>query len=133
MTALHTFGWQKESELRPWLEDFLDEPLTKTANRYDSIDFLSDSYSVELKCRRGIDNYKRKVDSKTHDTWLLPACKLKGAEGKEHIYFYWFEGDNSLWMLRKEDVDWSEIICEVPWFHTQLHYYVPKTLWKRIW
>ena len=133
VTELHTFGWLKEQELLPKIKLYLhDEELEKTAKRYDSIDFKSPSHSAELKARRGKDKKGRTILSSTYDDWLIPACKIGAGTSGRECYFYFFEGDNSLWFLWKDEVNWEDIRCEVPWFHTQLHYYVPSNLWHRV-
>lgn len=132
VTALHTFGWQKEQDLQSHLEAFLNEQLTKTSSRWDTVDFVSPHYAAELKSRRAVDKYGRPVNSSTNDTWLLPACKVIDGCPKKQIYFYYWDGDQTLWYLWKDDADWSSIFRTVPSFHTEPHYYVPKELWTQI-
>ena len=133
VTALHTFGWLKEEELLPQIKSFLhDEELAKTTKRYDSVDFISSTHSAELKARRRQDAKGRTILSSTYDDWLIPACKIGASKSLRECYFYFFEGDSTLWYLWKDEVDWKDIRCEVPWFHTQLHYYVPSNLWRRV-
>lgn len=135
MTQRHVFGWQKEIELKTTLEEFLKEELTKTDSRWDSIDFTSPSYTAELKSRRTFDKNGWWVTSQTYSDWLLPATKIDNSCGqslKRHIIFYYYEGDNSLWYLWKDEVDWSTIHLTVPRFHTHPHYYVSRNLWKQI-
>jgi hypothetical protein len=132
ITDRHIFGWEKELELKEMLEAFLEEELTKTASRWNAIDFVSPSYAAELKCRRAVDEKGRSVDSTTNDTWLLPACKVSSSIGKKQIYFYYWHGDKTLWYLWKDDADWNTIFRTVPHFSTQLHYYVPKDLWTQL-
>lgn len=132
VTALHTFGWRMEQELQPKLESFLEQKLTKTVRRFDTIDFVTPTHAVELKARQGVDKYGLPVFSTTYPDWLLPACKVSNKSDRVQVYFYYFEGDRSLWVLHKADVDWNTIKCQVPFWHTQLHYYVPANLWQRI-
>jgi hypothetical protein len=123
-----------EQQLQPVLESTIQQKLTKTIRRFDTIDFKSPTHAVELKCRCAVDKYGRPVTHTTYDEWLLPACKVGRHPGLEEVCFYYFEGDASLWMIHHKDIDWKQIRCEIPWHHPekQLHYYVPAHLWKRI-
>lgn len=134
ITELHTFGWGVEQAIQPVLESILGETLQKTARRYDAVDFVSASYQVELKSRRAKDKKGALVTSKSFPDWLLPASKIRAAE-RSHlrtVIFYYYEGDQTLWMLFVDEQDWSEIPCRIPWFHTDKHYYVPANLWKEV-
>ena len=133
VTALHDFGWRMERELGPRLSEILGEGLEKTASRFDTIDFVSPTFQVELKCRRDRNKYGP-VSSDTYKSWVVPSTKIEAAKrtDKETVIFYYFEGDSSLWRINHSDVDWSTIDEGVPVWHTAPHYFIPKKLWKRV-
>ena len=140
VTDLHTFGWLKEAELKPRLEAILGERLVKTAQRYDSIDFVSRSYVVELKARRKerIDEKTKAiipVDSNSYVSWLLPVRKVEAAQLAGHrrgVFFYYYEGDGTLWQCWEDEVDWKLVYSAVPKYHHEEHYYVDKDLWAQV-
>lgn len=130
ISELHTFGWRMEQTLKPVLEAALEQPLTKTAARFDSIDFLGESVRAELKCRRAVRGDGMKIYPDTYSTWLLPCCKCKG---DDLIIFYYFESDNSLWYIWHEEEKFSKYERGVPyWKETQEHFYIPKDEWARL-
>ena len=134
ITELHEFGWRIESALQPILEDHLGETLVKTERRYDAIDFLGERYQVELKARRSRDKSGRLVKHDSYSEWLLPASKVNAAAKSplRTTIFYYFEGDETLWQIWTDEIDWSKVTCKTPFFHTDRHYYVPKDLWKKV-
>jgi hypothetical protein len=133
VTPLHVFGWAKEVVLQPILEAIVEEPLTKTARRYDTVDFEGATCCVELKCRNAYDKNGRSVTSESHDTWLMPASKIDYAEAndKKVYLFYYFDGDKTLWMIEYNKGMFSHLESVRPIWHSQrsLHYYVPKEMW----
>ncbi len=130
VTALHTFGWSKELDLKPRIEGAVEEEITKTATRYDSADFISNTYVIELKSRRKYDRKGNLVTSKTYDTWLLPVCKGDiQTDGKDLLFLYYFEGDDTLWYALYDKELFDTFYQERPSFHPtgQLHWYVPSS------
>jgi hypothetical protein len=90
---------------------------------------------VELKARRAADKWGRRVDSKSFMTWLVPCCKVEAfqyAAPRRGVVFYWFEGDNSLWVVWDDEIDWTSIEEGIPVYSEQLHYFVPAGLWKKV-
>ena len=134
VTELHMFGWTLEEQLRYRLEEGLDEPLTKTKWRYDTLDFESASWSAELKCRRPLDKNGKPVNSKTHTTWLMPSSKIEAAKvnPKDTCLFYYFEGDNTLWYIVYDEELFSTFYRGVPYFHKAVHYYIPADCWTQL-
>lgn len=134
ITAKHTFGWDKEAELKKTLEEHLGEYLEKTTWRYDAIDFCSPNWIVELKCRRKFDKYRKEQRRQNFKTWVLPATKVEAARAstlKGRFYYFW-DADKSLWYLDYDAVDWDTFVCGVPVWHTEDHYFVPANLWTRV-
>lgn len=134
----HTFGWKMEERLRPLFEKILQEPLVKTANRYNSIDFKGDYWTVEVKARPKIDERGNYQDSHTYSEWLLPTCKetaginMEG-QNRELIFFYYWEGDNSLWYLKYNKDQFATFRREYPPFNpTQEHFYIPKEYFEKV-
>jgi len=128
------FGWRKEEELRGRLVGHLGEHLEKTAWRYDSIDFSSPNWIVELKSRLPRDKNGRPQLRTNFDTWLLPATKVDAAKRdkrRARFYYYW-DADKSLWWMDYDSADWEAIERSVPWFHKDEHYFVPAELWQRV-
>ena len=134
ITHKHMFGWAKEQELKSTLEEHLGEELTKTAWRYDSIDFHSATRVVELKSRLPLDKYKKPQLPTSFKTWLLPEKKVAAARasGKPGRAYYFWDADKSLWYLDYEGADWESFVCGVPTWHTEDHYFVPAELWRRV-
>ena len=129
VTELHTFGWNKELDLKPRIEEGVGEEITKTATRYDSADFISPSYVIELKSRRKYDKKGKLVTSQTYETYLLPVCKANAAcVDKELLFLYYFEGDNTLHYLVYDAELFDTFHQERPTWHPtgQLHWYVPR-------
>ena len=134
ITARHMFGWEREKELKGKLQDHLGEYLEKTTWRYDSIDFVSPSWVVELKSRLPLDKNRKPQRPEGFETWLLPATKVEAAGAsplKGRFYYYW-SWDSSLWYLDYEGVNWQEVYLSVPPWHTEPHYWVPRELWKPV-
>ena len=133
VTPLHLFGWEKEKAFQPILEAYVGEALVKTAARYDTVDFEGATCCVELKCRNSHDKNRRLVTSDSHDTWLMPASKIEYAETqkKRVILFYYFQGDNTFWVIEYERGLFAHLESVRPIWHSQrsLHYYVPKEMW----
>lgn len=134
VTALHMFGWRKENELKSTLETHLGEQLEKTTWRYDSIDFTSPSWVVELKSRLRLDKHGEPQMPTSFKTWLLPVTKVEAAKGtplRARYYYYW-DFDQSLWYLDHDAADWDTFVMGVPTWHNEEHYWVPRELWKPV-
>jgi hypothetical protein len=134
ITPLHRWGWGNEKMLKPRLELELGQQLEKTPGRFDVIDFVGKDVQVELKCRQQFDKQSRVVTSKTHNNWVLPSSKIEAARKStlKTVFFYYWRGDDSLWRLDYEKVDWSQIEEGIPPWHTAPHFYVPANLWRRV-
>lgn len=125
ITELHTFGFQKEIELKQRLEDALGEQLTKTEARYAQMDYLGQTHFVELKSRRS------PISPATYNTWLLPTAKKPLSKDKDTIYFYYFEKDNSLHYIFYDEELFNTFEKNVPGWHPtgQEHWYIPRKHW----
>ncbi|NDC38508.1 MAG: hypothetical protein EBZ48_10705 [Proteobacteria bacterium] len=132
-TPRHAFGLHQETVLQPILEAYCEEKLTKTAKRYDTIDFEGATCVVELKCRSAFDARSRPLTSETYDSWLVPASKIDYADRckKKFFVFYWFAGDKTLWVIDYKKGLFSHLPVQYPAFHErkQPHYYVPADMW----
>ena len=128
VTPLHQFGWKLEEKLLPRLEDALGEKLRKTEARFDSSDYISETHYIELKCRRF------PVLPNSYNTWLLPCCKAVETRGKELIFFYYFEADDSLWYLYYDKEIFDVYERHSPACHPtrQEHFYTDKNDWIKI-
>ena len=134
ITSRHIFGWKCENILKPILEEILDEPLQKTSNRYNSIDFVGDHWRPELKSRPAVDERGKRQDSNTYSEWLVPTCKevlAKTLENGEVIFFYYWQGDNSLWYCVFDTEKFKSVRRETPWFSQQEHFFIPKEMFER--
>ena len=135
ITVDHTFGWEKEKELKSQLESHLNLPLTQTEDRYDHRDYVCPSKPVfvELKSRKAFDKHGRPQMPIYFSTWLIPVAKesiLK--KGDElHIYYYW-DYDKSLYHLKYSKETFQNFKKSVPAFHTQPHYWIPSSAFAKI-
>jgi len=127
ITELHTFGFQKEEQLKQRLEDALGEELTKTEARYSQMDFIGNTHLVELKSRRNIL-------PATYDTWLLPTSKKPITDDKNTIYFYYFDKDDSLHYLFWDEEQFNTFDKVRPSWHPQRqeHYLIPRDCWTKL-
>ena len=135
ITNRHIFGWKCEKILHPILEEILEEPLTKSSNRYNTIDFSGSYWKPELKSRPKYDERGNFQDSNTYKDWLVPTCKEKMAlqlENGEVIFFYFWEGDNSLWYIPYDFDTFKGITRKIPHFSPQEHFFIPKELFTRV-
>ena len=136
VTDLHIYGWNKELDLWPLLETELCCKLEKTEARFDAVDFENDKYVVEIKARRSLGPRGRPVTSATYSTWLLPACKGEAVEksGKRGVFFYFFEGDRTVWRLDYDAERFAKYEQKVPPAHPtgQMHYYIPADEWRLV-
>ena len=130
ITKRHIFGWKCEKILQPILEKVLEEPIVKTANRFNNIDFRGAYWTVEVKSRPTVDESGRNQDSKTYLSWLLPTCKENVAKSLgdtgELIIFYFWQGDNTLWYCKYDEALFSKFQRDVPVFSNQEHWWIPR-------
>ena len=117
ITSLHAFGWANEAKLKESIEKYLECDITKTADRYATFDWETPLCAIELKSRPG--------KSSDYDDWLIPTAKLTHPEGKYVFLFYYWQGDNTLWVCEPEKWCQDEWVSEVPtWKTSQLHTYI---------
>jgi hypothetical protein len=133
-TARHEFGKTAERDLKPYLESLLGEELTQTESRFDTMDFVSKNYFIELKARTA--KYHWETPLIADEGWLIPTCKIDRAksETKKVLFFYFWKSDHSLWKLEYSPETFSDLRPRVPWFHSQrqLHYFVPQDRWELV-
>lgn len=132
--ARHEFGKSAEKDIKPYLEFLLGEELTKTESAYDTMDFVSENYFIELKTRTVRYHWDTPLIHK--EGWLIPACKIDRArkEKKKVLFFYFWKSDNSLWELEYSPEAFADLEPAIPSWHAdkQLHYYVPQDRWRLI-
>ena len=134
VTVRHTFGWNMETILRPRLEEWLEEPLVKTAERFCQIDMrtvVSRNWAVELKARPSVREDGCYQDSGTFDTWMIPTCKKKPEDFEDLLIVYYWQGDNSLWYWCWDDLSARTFVAK-PNKNGQMTYYIPANLFTRI-
>lgn len=96
----YVFGKAKEIELLERIQKNLGEPITPTENQFDTKDYTSANYHIELKSRQ---NY----DSNKYDYWFLPVAKINNRTlTKQLVISYYWAGDDSLW---RYDVNTNDI------------------------
>jgi hypothetical protein len=131
----HEHGLNAEINLKSRLEEALDESITKTTNRYDIADYISDNWVVELKSRRKLDRWGKPQTPERFETWLLPSCKIDAyQEGKELVFFYHYEYDDSLWYIVYDPDTFVNFSRERPYWHAtkQEHLLVPRECWTKV-
>ena len=135
ITATHTFGWALETKLQPTIEEFLGEPLMKTASRWCEVDWKSSRskhWLCELKGRptyRTTDNQYQ--DSKSFDTWMVPTTKRKIDDYEDLVIWYYWEADNSLWYWCWDD-ETAKTFEVRPNKNGQLTYHIPAEYFTRV-
>lgn len=126
ITTKHLYGWAKETELWRAIESSLQMPLQKTPDRFSTFDYETDSHVVELKSRPDLT-------SQSYNTWLVPACKLEGVNGKTPVLFYYFGKDKTLWRCDPTLCDQSSWAKEIPsWKQSQVHVWVPRECFVKV-
>jgi len=124
ITAGHIFGWTKEEQIKPKLDELFGVSLTKIEDRFSRWDFECDDYLVELKSRQ------KPFTPDTYDTWLLPVCKTEGLK-KSLVIFYYFEMTQELFYIIYDTDDFKNYEkIKNRW--GQLHYLVPKEAWTLV-
>jgi hypothetical protein len=128
------FGKASEKEIKPFLESIIGEPLIPTSKFYDTMDFESESYLIELKTRSNKYHWDSPVILK--EGWLLPECKIDRAkkETKKVLFFYFWASDQSLWTLEYSPEVFADLKPKIPFWNPdrQPHFYVPQDEWTRI-
>lgn len=136
ITQRHIFGWKCEKVLHPILEEVLEEPLVKSSNRFNTIDFKGAYWKPELKSRPAVDERGRHQDSTTYSEWLVPTCKealAKSLNGEgEVVFFYFWEGDNTLWYISYDSEVFKTIRRETPFWTSQEHFFIPRELFTQV-
>lgn len=129
VSARRAFGLANEARLLPTLQSIIGEPLTRTSQRYDTFDFSSPNYDVELKCRS--DSFT--ADS--YDTWLMPVCKANKASlsKKRTAFFYYFNSTNELYRLDFNPELFTTFQRNIPPWNKdkQEHFYIPRECWTK--
>ncbi len=128
ITQRHLFGWKCEKYLHPILEEILDEPLVKTSNRYNTLDFKGAYWRPELKSRPKYDERGKYQDSNTYESWLVPTCKGVELDNGQVIFFYFWEGDNTLWYCSYSQDSFKDVFRAIPPWSHQEHYWIPKEM-----
>jgi len=124
ITAGHIFGWTKEEQIKPKLDELFGVSLTKIEDRFSRWDFECDDYLVELKSRQ------KPFTPDTYDTWLLPVCKTEGLK-KSLVIFYYFEMTQELFYIIYDTDDFKAYEkTRNRW--GQLHYLIPKYAWTLV-
>jgi len=134
ITNKHTWGWNMEKILHPYLEEVLEEPLVKSSGRFDVIDFVGSHWMAELKCRPSISERGKPQNSDSFSTWYLPTSKESIDIPGELCFFYYWEQDNSLWYIIYDKELFASFMKEKLWFHPtrQEHWYVPKSAFTKL-
>lgn len=135
ISSLVTYGYEGEDKLTSAISQCLGEQVIKTASAFDSMDFGSPTYFVELK-RRGLDWTYHDTKIK-EEGWFMPSCKvIKGWEeiskGKRVFFFYFWSFDKTLWSYEMSATDFTQKDDHfVPKNHydTMLHVTIPQDKW----
>jgi len=124
ITQTHTFGWEKEVELKPKLDELFGETLMKLTDRYSRWDYECENYLIELKSRQS------PLTPDSYPTWLVPACKTEGLT-KTLAIFYYFEKTKELFYIIY-DTDNFKMYEKTRNRYGQLHYLIPKEEWTLV-
>lgn len=135
VTQTHTFGWSLESRLQPKLEEFLGEPLCKTASRFCEVDWISQRSRHWVNELKGRPTYRitdgMYQDSRSFDTWMVPTTKKKVPGYDDLLVWYYWEADDSLWYWCWDDESAATFTVR-PNKNGQMTYYIPASLFTRI-
>ncbi len=123
--------------LKPALEKAVGEPLVKTSEDVDTMDFEGKTCFVELKSRGDQYHYSQWFIKK--DGWLLPTCKIARArkevkEGKKVVFFYFWRAGKSLWRWDFSEEGLLDAKEEYPTWHQdrQKQTYIKEDHWVRV-
>lgn len=119
------FGKACEDALKPVLERILGEELTPTRYTFDTRDYESDSFDVELKSRT------RFHTPMMYETWLVPCSKVEGKNKRVVIFYYWAY-NRSLYRCDFDEETWSSFEKSTGPCTSQLHYWVPSSSWTLV-
>ena len=140
ITERHTFGWAQEERLLPFFNKYLDDDLKRTTDRFAHQDCISERFLVEAKSRPATrwDRFNRRqvpVNSKSYpEGWLMPYCKTQNLpDNKRLFFFYYYEGDDTLWVCPYDKQKFSELNAYYPPFNpNQLHILIPVEWWSQV-
>lgn len=132
ITESHLWGWNKEKEFKPILQSIVGEEIVQTLDRFDTADFESEHFFLELKSRRKYSPQNKYVDSTTYPDWLIPVAKIAKADEKETWFFYHFEGDNTLWRILYDPIVFKSFKKAPSPSNPSLHFYIPKDKWEQL-
>lgn len=136
-SARSRLGLYYEMVLKPALEKAVGEPLTKTKEEMDCMDFEGRTCFVELKTRS--DQYHYSQSFIKRDGWILPTCKIVRArkevkEGKRVFFFYFWLAGKSLWQWDFSEGGLLDSLEKYPEWHQdyQKQTYIKERHWKRV-
>ena len=131
------FGYHYENLLKATLERVVGEPIVKTSEEYDTMDFQGNTSFLELKARSDQYHYSQSFIKK--QGWLLPYCKIQRAKeevakGKRVVFFYFWKADKTLWMWEYSEEALTDCIIKYPDWHIdqQQQIYVKEMHWKKV-
>ena len=126
-----------EMVLKPALEKAVGEPLVKTSEDLDTMDFEGKTCFVELKSRS--DQYHYSQWFIKRDGWILPTCKITRArqevkEGKKVVFFYFWKAGKSLWRWDFSEGGLLDAKEKYPDWHQdkQKQTYIKERHWVRV-
>jgi len=135
--ARSKLGLYYEMVLKPALEKAVGEPLVKTSEDLDTMDFEGKTCFVELKSRS--DQYHYSQWFIKRDGWILPTCKITRArqevkEGKKVVFFYFWKAGKSLWRWDFSEEGLADCKEEYPQWHQdqQKQTYVKEHNWTKV-
>jgi len=126
ITAKHLYGWQKEVELQGRLEELFGEPISKTSDRYNTHDWTTSNYLIDLKCRLP------PLTENSYPDWDAPVCKFYEPEdGRQVVCFYYFEASGNLFYIIY-DHDLFATYKRFKNLNGQLTYRIPRCDWTQV-
>lgn len=132
VTSKHTFGWDLETTLLPIIQMLYQEEFEKTGDRFDEIDFVSATRYLELKGRREWSEKGYLQAPELFESWIVPADKVENKDKPVTVLYYW-EVDRSLWSVDYDPEVWKTFNRGLPhWKNSQIHYWVPRDKWTKI-
>jgi hypothetical protein len=133
ITNRHTYGWAKQTEFRPVIEQILQEPVAEVKGRYAKRDFKSPTWLIEFKSRPALTERGTEQDWDTYHSWLMPVCKISKLKADEHlIFFYHFEKSNTLWYIIYEPEVFTKYVRAKPPRSDQEHFYILRDDWIQV-
>jgi hypothetical protein len=76
----YQYGRGKEGEILDKMNEFFNDNIKQTTERYDTKDYLGEKYKYELKSRR--------IKYKAYNTTIIPTDKIK--EGNNYVFLFNF-------------------------------------------